>query len=370
MIVLAQTVDLEAGPGSAIASVLAFVPRLLAFVAILVVGYLVARLVQRVLLAGLSRLGVDRALARGGISQALARADIDVGGVLSRLVFYGLVLVVLQLAFGVFGPNPVSELLQRLLAFLPRVVVALVLIVVAAVVARAVREIVSALIGGLPYGGALAVAAQALILGIGVFAALDQLAIAPTIVTGLFYALLAMIVGVTVVAVGGGGIAPMRQRWERALTRVDGEATRMREEARRQREAEEEARRQREAEEEARRQREAEEEARRQREAEEEARRQREAEEEARRQREAEEEARRQQETEDLTIRSTPPHTEAATPVDPEDVPQPAGDAADPSDETLPFDPELTTPIPRPPSEEDTQPARRRARPRRRPDTE
>ena len=340
MIVLSQTVDLQTGTGSAIASVLAFVPRLLAFVAILVVGYLVARLVQRVLLAGLSRLGVDRALARGGISQALARADIDVGGVLSRLVFYGLVLVVLQLAFGVFGPNPVSELLQRLLAFIPRVVVALVLIVVAAVVARAVREIVSALIGGLSYGGALAVAAQALILGIGVFAALDQLAIAPTIVTGLFYALLAMIVGVTVVAVGGGGIAPMRQRWERALTRVDGEATRMREEARRQREAEEEARRQ------------------------------REAEEEARRQREAEEEARGQQETEDLTIRSTPPHSEAAAPVDPEDVPEPADDAADRSDETLPFDPELTTPILRPPSEEDTQPAPRRARPRRRRDTE
>jgi hypothetical protein len=361
VIVLAQTIDLPTGTGSALAAVLGFIPRFLAFITILVVGYVVARLLARALVTAFARLGVDRALARGGISQALARADIEVGRVLSRLVFYGLLLVVLQLAFGVFGPNPVSDLLQRLLAFIPRVVVALVLVVVAAVVARAVRDIVAALIGGLPYGRALAIASQVLILGVGVFAALDQLAIAPTIVTGLFYALLAIIVGVTVVAVGGSGIAPMRQRWEHALTRVDGEAARMRDEARRQREAEEEAQRQREAEEEARRQRE--------------------AEEETRRQREAEEEARRQQGTDDLTIRSTPPpvarDTRTAEPEDvteapaaPVDAPEPADDQVDPTDETLPFDPELTTPIPRPRTDEDTQPTRRRGRQRRRRDGE
>ncbi|HSJ43754.1 MAG TPA: hypothetical protein VK923_03625, partial [Euzebyales bacterium] len=304
MIVLAQNTvadGLQAGAEELVAAVLAFLPRLLAFIAILIVGYAAARLLRRLLASALERRGVGRALERGGIKDALVRADIDVGRLLYRLVFYGLLLLVLQLAFSVFGPNPVSDLLQRLIAFIPRVVVALVLIIVASVVARAVRDLIAALIGGLAYGRALALAAQLLIVGVGVFAALDQLAIAPTIVTGLFYALLATIVGVTVVAVGGGGIAPMRQRWERGLARADAEAVRMRDEARRQREAEEEARRQREAEEEARRQAEAEEEARRQREAEaqEEARRQREAEEEARRQREAEEEARRQREAQE-----------------------------------------------------------------------
>src|SRR5690606_16105742 len=60
--------------------------------------------------------------------------------------------------------------------------------------------------------------------------------IAPTIVNGLFYALLAIVVGVTVVAVGGGGIAPMRQRWEKALERVDDEAVSIRRAAQEQRE--------------------------------------------------------------------------------------------------------------------------------------
>jgi ABC-type multidrug transport system fused ATPase/permease subunit len=303
--------------------------KLLAFVAILLIGYLVARALQRAVSALLERFGVGRALDRGGIREALAQSGHDASALLSKLVFYGLMLLVLQLAFGIFGPNPVSLLLQRLIAFIPRVVVAIALLVVAAAVAAAVRDIIRALIGGLSYGGAMATAAYVLIVGLGVFAALDQLAVAPTIVTGLFYAVLAIIVGVTVVAVGGGGVAPMRDRWERALGRLDDEAVRVRDEARQQRERQ-----------------------RRQREAEEEARRQREAEEEARRQREAEEQARRQREAEEQVIRST-----ADVPAPPV-VPDPAGVESD--DETLMFDADLTTEIAPHPDEHPATPKRRR----------
>jgi hypothetical protein len=58
---------------------------------------------------------------------------------------------------------------------------------------------------------------------------LDELRIAPAIVTGLFYALLAVIAGSAIIAIGGGGIAPMRQRWEEALRRYDDEKPRLRE---------------------------------------------------------------------------------------------------------------------------------------------
>jgi hypothetical protein len=53
------------------------------------------------------------------------------------------------------------------------------------------------------------------------FAALDQLQIAPRIVTGLWYALLAAVVGSVIVAVGGGGIRPMQRYWERAAGRAE-----------------------------------------------------------------------------------------------------------------------------------------------------
>ncbi|MEJ7562147.1 MAG: hypothetical protein WKF45_06440, partial [Ilumatobacteraceae bacterium] len=78
-------------------------------------------------------------------------------------------------------------------------------------------------LGQLSYGKSLANGVGVAILVVGIFAALNQLQIAPAIVTGLFYAVLAMVVGVTVIAVGGGGIAPMRSRWENTLAKYDEE---------------------------------------------------------------------------------------------------------------------------------------------------
>lgn len=57
------------------------------------------------------------------------------------------------------------------------------------------------------------------ILIVGGFAALSQLQIAPAIVNGLFYALLAIVVGSAVIAVGDEGIQPMQERWQQALQR-------------------------------------------------------------------------------------------------------------------------------------------------------
>ena len=239
MIVLAQTVGQLQETWSAI---LRFVPRALAFVVILVVGYLIARALARAVDSVLKRIGFDRAVRRSGINSALERSGYDAADLLAKIVFYGLVLLVLQLAFGVFGPNPVSDLLNSVIAFLPRLFVAVIIVVVAAAIAAAVRDVIASLIGPLSYGRLLAFSAYGLILGLGVFAALDQLDVAPTIVSGLFYALLAIIAGVIIVAVGGGGIAPMRQRWEHALTRMDQEAERIRETAREERERREEQR--------------------------------------------------------------------------------------------------------------------------------
>jgi hypothetical protein len=62
------------------------------------------------------------------------------------------------------------------------------------------------------------------VLVFGAFAALDQLQIAPRIVTGLWYAILAIVVGSAVVAIGGGGIKTMQRYWERATTTAEQRA--------------------------------------------------------------------------------------------------------------------------------------------------
>ncbi|MEO5899781.1 MAG: hypothetical protein ABIR68_06565 [Ilumatobacteraceae bacterium] len=200
-----------------------FVPRLIGFLLVLVIGYLVAKAISKALNAILERVGFDKAVERGGVRKALAQSKYDASDIVAKLIFYALFLLVLQMAFGVFGPNPISDLIRSVIAYLPRVIVAIIIIVVASAIGAAVRELIDASLGGLSYGKTLATAAGTAILVIGLFAALNELLIAPAIVTGLFYALLAVIVGSAVIAIGGGGIQPMRERWTNVLDKYDEE---------------------------------------------------------------------------------------------------------------------------------------------------
>jgi Conserved TM helix len=211
-------------------SIASFAPKFVGFLVILLIGYFVAKGIAKVLDRVLERVGFDRIVERGGIRRALARSRYDASSLVSKLLFYTLMLFVLQLAFGVFGPNPISTIIFAIIAFLPKIFVALVIIVVSAAIAAAVREITDSALGGLSYGRLLANLAAGAILTVAVFAALNQLQIAPEIVNGLFYALLAVIAGSAIVAIGGGGIMPMRSKWEQYLSHIEGEAPRIRQE--------------------------------------------------------------------------------------------------------------------------------------------
>jgi hypothetical protein len=213
------------GLGDAWTTVAAFVPKLIAFLLILIIGYFIAKAISKILDGILERVGFDNLVERGGIGRALEKSRLDPSDILGKIVFWVLFLFVLQLAFGVFGPNPISDLIRGVIAYLPNVFVAILIIVVGAAIAAAVKEVVEAALGGLSYGRALAIAASTTIVVLAIFAALDQLHIAPTIVRGLFFALLAIVVGSAVVAIGGGGIKTMSRYWERASLRAEQESS-------------------------------------------------------------------------------------------------------------------------------------------------
>jgi hypothetical protein len=224
-------VDFQGGIENAWSNVATFVPKLVAALVILMVGYFVAKLIARILNTVLERVGFDRAVERGGIKQTLARSKYDASDIVAKLAFWTIFLLVLQLAFGVFGPNPVSDLLKGLIAYLPNVLVAIVILVIAAAIARAVTDLLASLLGTVQGGQLLAKGAGIAILVFGIFAALDQLKIAPRIVTGLWYAVLAALVGSVIVAVGGGGIRTMQRYWERAAGRAEEQGPRLRQQA-------------------------------------------------------------------------------------------------------------------------------------------
>ena len=208
-----------------------FIPELLLFLVILVVGIIIAKAIAKALSAILERVGFDRAVERGGVKKALARSKYDASDVVAKIIYYALLLFVMQLAFGVFPANPITLLLASIIAFLPKLIVAIIIIVVASAIAAAVRELISNTLGGLSYGKTLGTIAGVFILGFGVIAALNQIDVATTVTTPILVTVLATIGGILVVGVGGGLIKPMSQRWEGYLSKAEAEAPKMKESA-------------------------------------------------------------------------------------------------------------------------------------------
>ncbi len=217
---------------NALSTIATFVPRIVLFLVILIVGIIIAKALRKVVATVLERLGFDRAIERGGIGRVLAKSKYDPSDVLAQLVYYAVLLFTLQLAFSVFGPNAISDLIAGIIAFLPRAFVAIIIIVVAAAISTAVKELIQNTLGGLSYGKVLANLAAIFILGLGVIAALNQVGIATTVTTPILVAILATIGGVIVIGAGGGLIKPMQHRWEQWLSTAEAETANVREQVR------------------------------------------------------------------------------------------------------------------------------------------
>lgn len=222
------SVDFTQGLNDAWSKVAQFVPQLVAFLVILVVGWFVSKLIARVVDRVLRKAGSERLSERAGTSRLLQDSSYDLTGILRRIVYYALMLLTLQFALGVFGINPVSTMINGIVAWLPRALVAVVLVVVAMAIANAVRGIVGGTLSSVSYGRTLATAVWACVVALGVIAALGQAGIAQDVTRPVLYAALATVVGILVVGVGGGLIGPMRQRWERMLSTVERETVQAR----------------------------------------------------------------------------------------------------------------------------------------------
>jgi hypothetical protein len=199
------------------------VPKIAVFVLVMVVGWIVARVVRRVVQALLKRVHFDRMAERGPIGQALTSRGYNATTLLARIIYYAVLLITLQLAFGVFGPNPVSTMLNAMVGWLPKAVVAIILIVIASAIAKVVKDLVGAAMGGLSYGGFVASAAAVVIIALGVIAALDQIDVAAAVTQPVLITVLATVGAILAIGVGGGMIRPMEQRWERMLNAAERE---------------------------------------------------------------------------------------------------------------------------------------------------
>lgn len=177
-----------------------FLPRLAAALGILLAGFAIAKMIERGTDIFLHRIGFDRWMRDGGVIEALERAGttLDPSTVLAKLVFWTVMLLVILLAANALGVEAVSSLFAELLAYIPNVIAAVIVLVLGILLGEFVKDLVLASAGGLPGGPTLARAAKASVILLSVFMALEQLDIAQDIVLVFFIA----VVGAAALAAG------------------------------------------------------------------------------------------------------------------------------------------------------------------------
>jgi len=217
-------IDIESSVTDTLSTVMTFVPKLLVFLVVLFIGWIIAKAVSKALGLILEKVGFTKLLDKAGADDLLANASIQPVGLITMLAYYFILLIALQLALTAFGPsNPVSAIVNDIVAWLPRAIVAIVIIVIAAAVANAVKDILGGVLGGLSYGGTLAKIVGGFIVALGVIAALDQVGIGTAVTLPVLITVLATVGGILVVGVGGGLIGPMRARWEGWLNTLEAD---------------------------------------------------------------------------------------------------------------------------------------------------
>lgn len=217
--------QLTQGLGQAWAAIATFVPKLLLFLVILLIGWLIAKAVSKAVGFLLGKIGFEKLLQRSGLDRMLSGSSINAGELLVKLVYYFILLIALNYAFGAFGPsNPISQLLNQIISYLPRVLVAIVLVIIAAAIANVVRDLVTGALGRRSYTKVIGTVVYVLLLAMGIIAALNQLGIAMSVTLPVLITVLATVGGILIVGVGGGLIGPMRGRWEGWLSKMDAEA--------------------------------------------------------------------------------------------------------------------------------------------------
>jgi hypothetical protein len=184
-----------------------FLPRLIGFLVILLIGYLVAKALQKVAEVALEKLGADRALRSGAGGEYVQRVapDVSPSAVIGKVVFWFVLLGALSIAISALGITALNDFLADVFAYLPNIVAAILIFVIAVAIAGGLAQLITRTLGDTPTGKLMATAAPAIVMGIAVFMILNQLGIATEIVTITYAALMGALALGAALAFGLGG---------------------------------------------------------------------------------------------------------------------------------------------------------------------
>jgi hypothetical protein len=193
----------------AFSMILGAIPRILGFIVIVAIGWFVSSLLARGVTGLLRAIRFDELMQRSGIADFMNKmgTGTDSAGVIAGLVKWIVRIVVLLVAFDVLGLPAVSDVMRQLLLWLPNLVVAIFVLFIGGIAARALGNIVRGATAeaGFVNPETLANVTRTTVWAFAIVVAINQLGIATNLINTLFTGLVAALAIAFGLAFGMGG---------------------------------------------------------------------------------------------------------------------------------------------------------------------
>ena len=203
---------------------LEFIPRLIGALILYFIGKIVAGIVVKLAHKLLKAVKFDAVIDKSGLGAVVERGGFpDSGLLLAKIVGWIIMLVFIQLAVSALGIESIENLINMLVAWIPNVIIAIILIVITGAVANFVRGILTPTMANVAAGDTFLKIIVGAIWVLGGMMAIDQLGFGADIIDQLWNALTTGLAAILVIKFGIGGIWAARDRfWPKVYDALDG----------------------------------------------------------------------------------------------------------------------------------------------------
>ncbi len=186
-----------------------FVPKLLAVVVILFFGWIMAKLVRTAVKRILVLIQFDNFAEKSGLEAFMSSGNVNVtlSGVISQVIYWLVIIMFVITGANMLGLTEVAQLLHDLASYLPRIILAILVMIFGTLLARFINRLVFAWLHSIKFERALVVSTTAEygIQILALFIALEQLGIGVQLINSLFVIVFGAIFLALALAFGLGG---------------------------------------------------------------------------------------------------------------------------------------------------------------------
>ena len=158
------------------------IPKLLVAVAIIVIGYVIAKAAAAAVRKLLEAANLNKLIHAGKGGNIIQRAVPNPSGLLASATYWIIFLFAISIAVSALGIPFLVDFVRAIYSYLPNVIAAILIFLLAGAVSAGINTLVSSTMGDTATGKVVGTAAPILVMIVAVFMILSQLKIAPAIV--------------------------------------------------------------------------------------------------------------------------------------------------------------------------------------------